>query len=125
MKALFVDDESYILTLVQNFFKLFGVELDCSLTHEEGLSLIKNNSYDILFLDYNLSDMDLTQYLDNVRDIKNDIVVVIESGEDEAYITLPEMNDIYFLKKPFTIYHLRDLLLQIFPDIQITKFDNK
>lgn len=125
MKALFIDDEVFILNLVKNFFKLFRVDLDCSLTAEEGLSLIKDNSYSVLFIDYNLADIDLTEYLKKVREINKTMVIVIESGEDEAYITLPDLENLHFLKKPFTIYHLRDLLMNVIPDVQINKFDNK
>ena len=58
MKALIVDDSKLNLMVAQKILEKIGFSVDTVLSGEECLEKIKNNSYNIIFMDIMMPNMD-------------------------------------------------------------------
>jgi signal transduction histidine kinase/CheY-like chemotaxis protein/HPt (histidine-containing phosphotransfer) domain-containing protein len=57
-KVLVVDDNSINLTVARGFLKLHGIEADTAASGAEAIEKIRSASYDIVFMDHMMPDMD-------------------------------------------------------------------
>lgn len=55
---LFVDDTSMNLDVIKGLLKNTGIKIDTALSGKEALEAVKNNLYDILFIDHRMPEMD-------------------------------------------------------------------
>ena len=60
---LFVDDTEMNLEVIQGLLKKTGIKLDMALSGMEALAKVKENAYDILFIDHRMPGMDGIQTL--------------------------------------------------------------
>lgn len=84
MKVLLVDDNPDITELLSKFLKAKGHENIVTNDPQEGLEKIKNNHFDIIFLDIQmpgLSGLEIIQELE-IQDILRDQTIIIFSANN-------------------------------------------
>lgn len=77
-RLLYVDDSTFYLKVVGRYLQEAGYEVDTAIDGLDGLSKIKNDSYDLLIIDYEMPNMDGLELISKVRElIQYDLVPII------------------------------------------------
>ena len=100
LTCLVIDDDPLICDLIQHFCSKIS-QIDYCLAAEnalDGLSLLTSQPFDLLFLDYNLPDMNGKSLLD--RKPNNTPVVMITSEKDFAIESYNYIDIIDYIIKP-------------------------
>ena len=128
-KVLVVDDESLICTMLRRTLQLEGYEVETSTVPEEGLTLLKQQPFDVLITDLHMSGMNGLELLERARKIQPSCEVVMMTG----YATVETARDalkrgaIDYITKPLNIEEeLKPLLSTIIdadPDDEIDEDD--
>ena len=132
-KILVVDDNELNVRLVQNLLKRTEVQMDVAFSGEECLEKMKENTYDIAYLDYMMPGMDGEETLKRIRElgIENrygrSIPVIAFSSN-----MLPGMRQKYlntsfdaYLAKPVDGNELEKTLYTFLPENLIRKKSNE
>ncbi|MCL2484605.1 MAG: response regulator [Endomicrobia bacterium] len=105
-KVLIVEDDIFM----RRFLTRFGVENDVAKDGETALELLKDNSYDCVFLDLNLgTGISGFEVLKNIKSDKPKTAVIIISGSDAKDETI-SMGADYFLAKPIDLIELKQVV---------------
>ena len=118
MNVMYVDDEEILLEVVRNYFEILDLPADCFTIAQEGLDSLKSKEYRLIMVDYNMPGVSVQNFIDSVKAHNADIKIMITSGDVKSNIKLDfgEENNLYFIKKPFTIEELSETIKKIFPD---------
>jgi DNA-binding NtrC family response regulator len=79
-KVLIVDDESHICTMLDRILQREGYEVQTSTDPEYGLTLLKQQPYDLLVTDLNMPGMTGLELLGRARKIQPECEVVMMTG---------------------------------------------
>ena len=119
-KILVIDDTEMNLTVIKSLLKKTGVKIDTAMSGKEGLSLSEKESYDVVFIDHMMPDMDGVETLSHMRESgKNTDTPAVAltanavSGAREMYLDAG-FND--YLSKPVDGMRLEKLLFNLIPD---------
>lgn len=77
IKILIVDDEKNILEALKTHLELDGYSVDVADTAKEGLELFKKKAYQIVFTDINMPVMDGLEFLEEIRAVRGDTIVIM------------------------------------------------
>ncbi len=120
---LVVDDTEVNLVVVKNLLKQTQVVIDTVTSGKEAITLVKNNRYDVVFIDHMMPDMDGIETLHRIKEeceTKGTFFVALTanavSGSRERYIS--EGFDDY-LSKPIDGRRLEEMLKNYLPDSKI------
>ncbi|MEO8399577.1 MAG: bifunctional response regulator/alkaline phosphatase family protein [Ignavibacteriaceae bacterium] len=84
-KLLWVDDEIEMLRSHIIFLSEKGYDVDTATNGEDAISNVKQNSYDLIFLDENMAGMGGLETLGQIKDFDQNIpVVMITKSEEET-----------------------------------------
>ena len=114
-KVLVVDDNEMNLKVMKNLLKLSGIHPDMALSGDEALEMLKNDTYDIIFLDHMMPKKDGIETLNEAKAnylLGPDTIVIALTanavvGARESYINAG-FND--YLSKPVEIKTLEKTL---------------
>ncbi len=81
---IIIDDDVDICALLKRFFERKGYAVSTAFKAQEGLELIRVNSYDVLLTDFRLPDMDGLEVIKNVRKIKSDLPIIVITGYSDV-----------------------------------------
>lgn len=81
---IIIDDDVDICALLKRFFERKGYAVSTAFKAQEGLELIRVNSYDVLLTDFRLPDMDGLEVIKNVRKIKRDLPIIVITGYSDV-----------------------------------------
>jgi two-component system, sensor histidine kinase and response regulator len=114
-RALVVDDNEKSSSVLCELLQSVGVEVDESNNGANALSLINNNAYDLLIIDYNMpniSGLDVARSIRYNSDVwlKNMPVIVLCSSSEEASV-VNELDNLEFIHKIIKPVTINDLLL--------------
>ena len=118
-KALVVDDNKVNIKLASRMFEQFGIEVSSALSGNECINLVKQNNYDIIFLDHMMPELDGIATLKILKRSGCKLPPVIAltansyTGLKDKYIS--EGFDDY-LSKPINFKDLNKLLNRYFND---------
>ena len=103
--VLIVDDEEGIRESLKGIFEDEGYEALTAGSAEEGLSVLKEISPDIIFLDVWLPEMDGLEALSRIGEMEREIPVVIISGHAniELAVKATHLGAYDFLEKPLSL----------------------
>ena len=120
-KLLIVDDTPVNLVVARGMLKDFQAHVETSESGEDALELLKDNHYDIIFLDHKMPGLDGIETLNKAREIDGPSRLAVYvaltansgSGLREEYISYG-FND--YLPKPIKSDALRKILARYIPE---------
>lgn len=120
-RILCVDDESVILDSFRRILVLDGYSVDTVETGKEALGLIQTHSYDFVFTDLKMPEMDGLEVTKAVKHLRPDIDVVIITGfaTVETAVECMKFGAMDYVQKPFT----EDELLEFVKKLLIKRED--
>ena len=103
MKALIIDDDPSVRTLVKTVMKRNEYEVDAVQTSKEGEELALANSYEIIILDLGLPDGEGVDLCKDIRDegITSPILILSADQETDMKIKCLQVGADDYLTKPF------------------------
>jgi CheY-like chemotaxis protein len=103
-KILCVDDEEVILDSFRKILVLDGYSVDTVESGKEALGLIQNRSYDFLYTDLKMPEMDGVEVTKSVKHLRPDIDVVIITGYAtvETAVECMKFGAMDYVQKPFS-----------------------
>lgn len=103
-RILCVDDEGVILDSFRKILVLDGYCVDTVETGKEALGLIQNHSYDFVFTDLKMPEMDGVEVTKSVKHLRPDIDVIIITGYAtvETAVECMKFGAMDYVQKPFT-----------------------
>jgi len=110
MRALVVDDEIEICTMVTRHLQKLGFQAQYAVSVSDACERLANESYNIVFVDLNLNEgsgFDVIRYK-NENNLTAKIVV-ISAYDSEASRAINEGADV-FLPKPFAFKRINEIL---------------
>jgi len=120
-RILCVDDESVILDRFRRILVLDGYCVDTVEQGKEALGLIQTHSYDFVFTDLKMPEMDGLEVTKSVKHLRPDIDVVIITGfaTVETAVDCMKFGAMDYVQKPFT----EDELLEFVKKLLIKRED--
>ena len=120
-RILCVDDESVILDSFRRILVLDGYCVDTVESGREALGLIQTHSYDFVFTDLKMPEMDGLEVTKSVKHLRPDIDVVIITGfaTVETAVECMKFGAMDYVQKPFT----EDELLEFVKNLLIKRED--
>ncbi len=111
LKILIIDDEQNILKIVSAALKKEGFAVDTSLSAEDALRKIKNNSYNLIVSDYKLPGIDGEQLFEKVKtqEPATPFIFLTAFGTIELAVNAMKKGAYTYLTKPVNL----DLLIMI------------
>lgn len=111
-RILCVDDEAVILDSFRKILVLDGYAVDTVENGKEALGLIQTHSYDFVFTDLKMPEMDGVEVTKAVKHIRPDIDVIIITGYAtvETAVECMKFGAMDYVQKPFTEDELLDFV---------------
>ena len=66
-RVLVIDDNQMNIRVVEGLLKEYGLKVDSALSGPEGIAMLENRSYDMVFLDHMMPEMDGVETLHHIR----------------------------------------------------------
>lgn len=115
MRILFVEDNPINVMVAKRQMEYFGIQPDCALNGQEALELLRENKYDVAFIDLHMPEMDGYALSEIIRTEYNDVHIVIFTAD-----IMPEVRRKFarkgifdILNKPFFPREMLSTLLKI------------
>jgi two-component system NtrC family response regulator len=107
-KILVIDDEEYIGWVIEKAFETTDNEVSKVLTGDEGVELFKKQTFDMVFLDLRLPDMDGMDILVELKRLRPNIAVIVITahGSIDTAIESMKKGAFNYLTKPFDVDEL-------------------
>jgi len=122
-EILFVDDDSKILDLVEEYLTAFEYKVSVVDNGLKALELIKNQDFDVVFTDFKMPDIDGLELLAVIKEYRPDTEVIIIT----AHASLPSAIDtmkkgaFYYLEKPFKLDEVRKVVREAYEKVKLKK----
>ena len=114
---LVIDDEEMIQEIASDILRECGYKVLTASNGNEGIEIFQQNidKISLVILDLNMPGMDGRETYLKLKEIKEDIKVVICSGfiHDDRLRNLIDKNKIIFIQKPFTLKQLSDVVYRV------------
>lgn len=109
---LVVDDNKDFADVFCDILKANNYKAACCYGGRQALELVKDNTFDIIFLDIRMPDMDGIQTLKEIKKLRSDTAVIIMTGYsvDEMVHKALEAKASEIIYKPFEIEKVLSLL---------------
>ncbi len=128
-KILVVDDNEINLNVAEGLLSRYAITADAAASGREALRKIRNNDYDIVFMDHMMPEMDGVEAVRKIREMGGrykDLAVVALTANAVAgtkdFLLEKGMND--FLSKPIDRNALGEVLLKWIPADKVTFGDD-
>ena len=116
MKVLGVDDNPDILSFIQMIVEMMGHQFESASGGQEGLDMIRNNQYDVVFLDLQMPEVtgiDVINALIDEDKIQKQKVIMFTASYihiDENIKALAEAGHYMILQKPADVEEIMELI---------------
>lgn len=109
IKFLVIDDKKIIGDLFEVTLAYIGHEIKVTQNGDEGVNLVKDDRFDVVFCDIIMPDRDGVSVLEEIKDIQPDLPVIMMSGYslEEQRQRIRELGASGFLDKPFEMDDVR------------------
>jgi DNA-binding NtrC family response regulator len=100
---LIVDDELGFCELIQGILAKEGYKVDTAISSFEGLSLLRQNTYDIVYADLKMSEMNGLELLKAIKEMDENIIVMVITGYGtiETAVEATKYGAYDYITKPF------------------------
>ena len=128
-KVLVVDDVKMNINVFKALLKRTKISVDSAMSGPEALEMIKDNKYDIIFLDHMMPDMDGIETYKHMKELeespnKDTTVIMLTAnaimGAKEEYLGIGFSD---YLSKPVQAAKLEAMILKYLPEELVTKPD--
>jgi len=104
MKILLVDDDEWIRDSLSLYFEAEGCHLQALETAEEGINVLKGQTYDIIITDYKLPGLDGLEFLKRIQKTHSDAIKILITayGNAETIAAAQRIGVQDFIRKPFS-----------------------
>jgi DNA-binding NtrC family response regulator len=122
-KILLVDDDEWIRDSLTVYFGTEGCHIMAVETAEEGLELLKQEDWDIIFTDYKLPGIDGLTFSKRIQEIRPDAInILITAHKSKEVVSEARSAGIQdLIDKPFTIKTIEDSLSRLLHGKEIKK----
>ena len=115
MKILCIEDETDIATLLDDVLVSQGHEVKTCHNGEDGLTMIENEKFDMVFLDLNMPKVSGTQVVDALAkdDLTNDMNIAILTANtlsDSEQLKLKNKGVKEILQKPISVDRMLEIV---------------
>ncbi len=109
---LIVDDEPEIRKFLRRIITKMGHEVFEAGNGKEAIEIYNNNEIALSLVDINMPEMDGIEYLETVKKIKSEAIVIIMTGFPSADTILKTIEDdgYTYITKPFQVDQIQDLV---------------
>jgi len=100
-KILIVEDDSFIISFISKVLKSQGYLVTTAITGKEALEKFQTSNYNLVLLDIGLPDMKGTEILKRIREVNQDIIVIMITGDPQLESSVDSINygaDGYLIK---------------------------
>jgi len=103
-EILVIDDKDEIRALFRKTLEKCGYKVTTAKDSPEGLELVKQREFDLVFLDFRMPGMDGAELLHQIRVIKHDLPVTITTGYPDSALMARALAQGAFgvMNKPFS-----------------------
>lgn len=112
LKVLYVEDNEKVRQESGKFFKKFFSSLTIANNGEEGLREFKKDDYDIIFSDIKMPKMNGWEMVEQIREIKPDVFIVMLTASRRFEEAQSELCDMY-LEKPIDFESIVKVLKEV------------
>ena len=114
-KILIVEDDTFTGESLKAFFKEKGFDVDFVSNGQTAVNFIIKNNYSLVITDLMMPVMDGLYLLNRIKDISDDLPVIIITAYDnmENVLTAYQFGAIELLNKPFELSELENLVDEI------------
>jgi DNA-binding response OmpR family regulator len=111
-KILVVEDDSFIITFTSKVLKSRGYLVTTAMTGKDALKKIQASNYNLVLLDIGLPDISGTEILKQIREINQDIIVIMITGNPQLDSSIDSVNygADWYLIKPINDTDLVDIV---------------
>jgi len=109
MCVLIVDDSSVMRKIVQRSLRLAGLDIETVLeadNGEEALSVVRQNSIDMIFSDINMPKMDGLEFVRQLQGLEAakgiPVVMITTEGSQSRVVEALSLGARGYIRKPFT-----------------------
>lgn len=104
-RILVIDDESGIRSSLKGILEDEGYEVKTTDTGEKGLDMVKEERFDLVFLDIWLPEMNGIEALEKIKSTEENtqVVMITGHGSVEAAVKATKLGAYNFLEKPLTL----------------------
>jgi len=114
-KILVVDDERDLVETIKNGLEHYGFSVDGYTDPQKTLSEYRCGAYDLLLMDVNIPKMNGFQLYREIMKKDHNAKVCFMTASDDCYrefrLGFPELDKANFIKKPFGLSHLANILV--------------
>lgn len=117
LKILLVEDEPIAQIIGKNIIEKAGYTLDIVNSTNQALSMLKNNIYDLIFMDLGLpeiSGLDFTKEIIKNFKLKTPIIAITAFNTDSKKEECIKSGFSEFIEKPFSEKQLKNIIEKIF-----------
>ncbi len=124
MKILIVDDEQLSLDRLKRLLGRLGYEdITQALLPEEALQFIKDEPFDVVFLDINMPNISGIELAYEMKYIANNLAIIFQTAYEEHALEAFDIGAIGYLVKPFTLEALQKSMDRIKEQTQTVSKD--
>jgi two-component system, OmpR family, response regulator len=111
-KVLVVDDTKNIRLLLTKCLQLEGYEVTTAGDGLQAIDLIKNNDFDLIFLDIKLPEIRGTEVLKRIREmgIQTPVIIITAYATVKNAVDCTQLGAVAYVQKPFTADKIRSVL---------------
>ena len=114
-EILFVDDDTTILSLVEEYLNAFNYRVSVVDNGLKALELIEERNFDVVFTDFKMPDINGLELLALIKEYRplTEVIIVTGHGTMESAIQAMKYGSYDYLQKPFKLEHLRLIIDRI------------
>jgi DNA-binding NtrC family response regulator len=122
-EILFVDDDSKILDLVEEYLTAFDYKVSVVNNGLKALDLIKNQDFDVVFTDFKMPDIDGLELLAVIKEYRpeTEVIIVTGHGTMESAVQAMKFGSYDYIQKPFKLDVLRILIDKIYEEKKLRR----
>lgn len=79
-KVVVIDDVEEVLNSTKNCLEFENMQVECFSNPIEGLEYLKSNKADVLLLDFFMPQMNGDEFVKNLREFNNEIIIILQTG---------------------------------------------
>ncbi len=123
MKAVVVDDEKNIQEIIEILLEEFNFEVEKASDVSSAFELIKENYYDLAFVDLRLPDGSGIEVLRKLKEKskKTEVVIITAFASSETAVEAIKLGAYDYISKPFELNELRLLIRNVKNKLELEK----